>query len=629
MEDIIKKVYSHYISDNELLLKEKEILSLKNIQEFKYIGRNINLYYNENYFIKIDHRSENQEKYILNDNSLMLGKFPKEIIINNLLRKECEQNIIKINNYYFNNTTQILIMENAGITFKDLIMKDKNNLELINSKLYEIFILLAILQHKFKFMHKDLKCENILMKETSSEFNEYSLDGKQYKIKSYGYIPVLIDMPTSTIFKIDNKDFEIYDIIKSTYVHNINKFKKLINPKDFLNKYLWYIRDVNKYNPSFDIYHLIISINLIIDISKIKIIKEYFDKSGFTSSYDYSELLMNPLKFTDKYKIGGDENKIGCESENENESESESEKKDDLNIDEIVKNKENSRICILRCGLGNKLFIIANIINKNKNKKYQIYFAECLSKHQLKNSEKKLKYVFPEILNSNNPKIISLKNFDILKNKGVKKIIYNSGIFGDYTGFIEQKYFLQKYFRIDNNILTNKYDFDNGIFVHVRYGDKFEINYNILKDKSNDYFYTLLNESYYIDNINKLIKEKNGNIYIFTDSPHIAKCFFKNKIKNLIYINADVYEAFYCFTHCKRLIISESTLSIAAIYLNINKDLQAIVPNFSYDINQNIINTPFKYPSNIILENNKSYILNDIKDYYKITKECSNVKYIN
>jgi hypothetical protein len=188
-------------------------------------------------------------------------------------------------------------MENAGITFKDLIMKDKNNLELINSKLYEIFILLAILQHKFKFMHKDLKCENILMKETSSEFNEYSLDGKQYKIKSYGYIPVLIDMPTSTIFKIDNKDFEIYDIIKSTYVHNINKFKKLINPKDFLNKYLWYIRDVNKYNPSFDIYHLIISINLIIDISKIKIIKEYFNKSGFTSSYDYSESLMNPFKF--------------------------------------------------------------------------------------------------------------------------------------------------------------------------------------------------------------------------------------------------------------------------------------------------------------------------------------------
>jgi len=297
MEDIIKKVYSHYISDNELLLKEKEILSLKNIQEFKYIGRNINLYYNENYFIKIDHRSKNQEKYILNDNSLMLGKFPKEIIINNILRKECEQNIIKINNYYFNNTKQILIMENAGITFKDLIMKDKNNLELINSKLYEIFILLAILQHKFKFMHKDLKCENILMKETSSEFNEYSLDGKQYKIKSYGYIPVLIDMPTSTIFKIDNKDFEIYDIIKSTYVHNINKFKKLINPKDFLNKYLWYIRDVNKYNPSFDIYHLIVSINLIIDISKIKIIKEYFNKSGFTSSYDYSESLMNPFKF--------------------------------------------------------------------------------------------------------------------------------------------------------------------------------------------------------------------------------------------------------------------------------------------------------------------------------------------
>jgi len=611
MDDIIKKVYSHYLSDKELLEKEKEILLLNDIKKFDFKGRNIDLYYNQYYFIKIDHRHEDQQKYKLEDNILLLGKFPKEIIINNILRKELGENIVKINNYYFNSSRQILVMENAGITFKELIMKELNNLELINDKIYEIIIILAVLEDKFKFMHKDLKCENIIMKKTENEFNSYIIDSKEYKIKSHGYIPVFIDLATSTIFKINNQEFEIYDIMKSTYVHNTNKFTGLITPKDFLNKYLWYIRDVNKYNPSFDLYYLLTSINLIIDISKIKIVKDYFEMNKITN-YEYSELLINPLKFIDKYKIGG---------------ESEIEKKDDLNIDEIVKNKENSRICILRFGLGNKLFIIANIINKNR--KYQIYFAEQISKHQVKNSEKKLKYVFPEILNSNNPKIISFKNFDILKNKGVKEIIYNTEIFADYTGFIEQKDFLQKYLRIDSNILINKYDFDNSIFVHVRYGDKFNINYNILKNKSNDYFYTLLKESYYIDNINKLIKEKNGNIYIFTDSPHIAKCFFKNKIKNLIYINADVYEAFYCFTHCKRLIISESTLSIAAIYLNINKDLQAIVPNFSYDINQNIINTPFKYPSNIILENNKSYILNDIKDYYKITKECSNVKYIN
>ena len=29
--------------------------------------------------------------------------------------------------------------------------------------------------------------------------------------------------------------------------------------------------------------------------------------------------------------------------------------------------------------------------------------------------------------------------------------------------------------------LLDKYDFKNGIFVHVRYGDKFKMNYNNLK----------------------------------------------------------------------------------------------------------------------------------------------------
>ena len=268
MEDIIKKVYSHYLSDKELLEKEKEILMLNDLKKFDFKGRNIDLYYNENYFIKIDHRNEDQQKYKLENKSLMLGKFPKEIIINNILRKELSENIVKINNYYFNNTKQILVMENTGITFKDLIMNEKNNLEIINEKIYEIIIVLAVLEDKFKFMHKDLKTENIIMKKTENEFNSYIIDGKEYKIKSYGYIPVFIDLATSTIFKINNKEFEIYDIMKSTYIHNTNKFNELINPKEFLNKYLWYIRDINKYNPSFDLYYLFTSINLIVDISK-------------------------------------------------------------------------------------------------------------------------------------------------------------------------------------------------------------------------------------------------------------------------------------------------------------------------------------------------------------------------
>ena len=88
MDDIIKKVYSHFLSDTELLKKEKEILSLKDIKKFNNTGsrRNIvNLYYNNNYFIKIENRITDKKKYILTDKSLMIDKFQKEIIINNIL----------------------------------------------------------------------------------------------------------------------------------------------------------------------------------------------------------------------------------------------------------------------------------------------------------------------------------------------------------------------------------------------------------------------------------------------------------------------------------------------------------------------------------------------------------------
>jgi hypothetical protein len=615
MEDIIKKVYLHYLSDKVLLEKEKEILMLNDLKKFDYKGRNIDLYYNENYFIKIDHRNKDQQKYKLEDKMLMIGKFPKEIIINNILRKELEANIVKINNYYFNSSKQILVMENAGITFKDLIINEKDNLKLINEKIYEIMIILAVLEDKFKFMHKDLKTENIIMKKSLNEFNSYIINGKEYKIKSHGYIPVFIDLATSTIFKINNQEFEIYDIMKSTYVHNTNRFNGSITPKDFLNKYLWYIRDVNIYNSSFDLYYLLTSINLIIDISKIKIVKDYFLMNKIKNYY-YSESLMSPIKFINVYKY----------NENINGGESDSSINEILDIDNIVKNKDNSRICILKNGIGNKLFIIANIINKYK--KYQLYFAEQISVHQTKNSEKKLKYIFPEIKNSKNPKIISFKEYDILKNKGVQEIIYYADIYSNNNGFINQKEYLKKYLKMNESFdyLLNKYDFKNGIFVHIRFGDKFIFNYEQLKQNKKISF-TLLKPSYYLDNLLKFTETNiNTPIYIFTDSKQITECLLKNKImnfNNVKYVDEGSYETFYCFTKCKNLIISDSTISIAAIYLNYNKDLKVIAPNFTIDTYQNIINLKYKYPSNIILENNRSYILNDIKDYNKIIKECN------
>jgi len=339
METILNKIFTHYLDQSDLLKKEKEILSMKGLVICDHIGRNVTLYCNENYFIKIEYRKVNQKKYLLelkssnkctpliynpnnlgvkvcapkreivcdfelpiclNNDYLLLEKFPKEIIINGIIRKELPNNIIKIKNYYFSDEEQILVMEHAGITFKDFIINNIKDYDAINTKIYEIFIILAILQNKFKFMHKDFKYENITMKKINDEFNTYILNNKKYKIKSYGYIPVLIDMATSTIFKIYNKDFEIYNFKNNPYKHDRTSYPKYINSHTFISKYEWYMRDVNRYIEGFDIYRLIYSISLTTNISKIRIIKEYFEASNI-KNYDYSETLISPATFLEKF----------------------------------------------------------------------------------------------------------------------------------------------------------------------------------------------------------------------------------------------------------------------------------------------------------------------------------------
>jgi hypothetical protein len=81
--------------------------------------------------------------------------------------------------------------------------------------------------------------------------------------------------------------------------------------------------------------------NEIIDISKIKIIDEYFTTRQI-KDYKYSESLFSPAQFL-LTKNTVDE--------------------DILDVDEIVKNKEKIKIFIIMNGLGNKLFALANLIN--------------------------------------------------------------------------------------------------------------------------------------------------------------------------------------------------------------------------------------------------------------------------
>lgn len=258
----LTEIYSNYLDDDKLNNIEKYIL--EKFKKYEYKGRSVRLYYKNNIFAKIDERKTNQLKYEFNDNSLILGKFPKEIIIIYLLRRVLPNNIIKIKKYYFNSNKQILIMKNIPLTLDEFI-KNKNDIDTINLIFIQIFLIIAIFQYKYKFIHNDLSTKNILLRKTNESTN-YKLNGKIYTIKCR-YMPVLIDFATSGTHEINKEEFVIYD---TESMNNKNVYKNKYEFKITDKNYRWYLLDNNIYDPFFDIYYMIKHIDI-----QVPIIEEY------------------------------------------------------------------------------------------------------------------------------------------------------------------------------------------------------------------------------------------------------------------------------------------------------------------------------------------------------------------
>jgi hypothetical protein len=294
MENILQKIFTHYLSDDDLNKKEKTIKNITNIKKVHYpTQRNIELYKSKKYFTKFDKRTTDQKKYTLTKNTLHLGKFPKEILINNILHKELPNNIVKIHNYYFNSNKQILIMENLPMTFKDYLTKNKQDTNKIHTLCTQIFLLFAILQDKYQFMHKDLTLNNILLKHYPHENITYTYQNKPYSVKTFNVVPVLIDFATSTIFKL-HQDFTIYDTetLNNTKQYPHDKQPEIITD---MKKYSWYIRDVNVFNASFDIFVFIQNVSHILNVKNIPILNTYIETC---KEYpNYSEKYMSPGEF--------------------------------------------------------------------------------------------------------------------------------------------------------------------------------------------------------------------------------------------------------------------------------------------------------------------------------------------
>jgi hypothetical protein len=624
MDNILDKIYSHYLDIKEIEIKKKEILSLNSLKILINTKKeSYETFYNtEKYFIKITNNNINKDmdknsvkKYNLTKNNLFLSKFPKEILINNLLKKELYNNIINIHNYYFSEDVSILVMDRDGELFIDFFNKNHDNMNLLNSICKQLVFILAILQDKFQFMHKNLNYNNIIIKKYNDTNIKYKLKDKEYDIETFGYIPVLYNFSFSTIFKINDTSFEIYDKVSKKNMEENKSMKKdkIIETYDFTTRYKQYILNNNYFISSYDLFYFIISFKFSADKINLKlyntdIINRYSIINNI-SLLKYSESYLSMYDFLIKYT---------------NEKNNNSEESTELKIDqETIDKYKNAIIIIVKNGLGNKLMTIINLIYKYSGK--PIYFIEQLSHHQNRSFVEKLRYIFPNLNTDKDYSIMSWKLFDALQKEGIKETEYQDHeMYYTIPGFINLTTNTRNLLKMNSNYdyLLNKYDLKNGIFVHYRLGDKFELNFNELQ-KNKVCKYALFRPEYYVESVSKMLKEKPGKVYILSDSIKVAECLLKDKISNAIFVNEKTAETFYLMTHCNRFIISESSMTVCAVYLN-NNNPQVIVPNFLIDPRDKhkLINNIYFNDKIVSFNNNKEYLLNKKDQYDKIYKLC-------
>jgi hypothetical protein len=88
---------------------------------------------------------------------------------------------------------QITVMEKFDKTFYYLCNVIDKNSEHHLAWISQIMFALAFAQQTFGFTHNDLHSNNIMYSPTTDEFLNYSLDGVDYRIPTYGYIIKIID----------------------------------------------------------------------------------------------------------------------------------------------------------------------------------------------------------------------------------------------------------------------------------------------------------------------------------------------------------------------------------------------------------------------------------------------------
>ena len=136
-----------------------------------------------------------------------------------------EELMAKITNF----PVQIIALERCEGTLDSLIMEEDVSDDEWGSIVIQILLTLITLQQKFHLTHNDLHTNNIMYNKTDIEYLYYKLDGKHYKIPTYGRIYKIIDFGRA-IYKFRGV------VMCSDSFHNKGDAATQYNCEPYLNK---------------------------------------------------------------------------------------------------------------------------------------------------------------------------------------------------------------------------------------------------------------------------------------------------------------------------------------------------------------------------------------------------------
>ena len=136
-----------------------------------------------------------------------------------------EEVIAKITNF----PVQIIALERCKGTLDSLIMEEDVSDDEWGSIVIQILLTLITLQQKFHLTHNDLHTNNIMYNTTDIEYLYYKLDGKYYKVPTYGRIYKIIDFGRA-IYKFRGT------LMCSDSFHNKGDAGTQYNCEPYLNK---------------------------------------------------------------------------------------------------------------------------------------------------------------------------------------------------------------------------------------------------------------------------------------------------------------------------------------------------------------------------------------------------------